>query len=99
MVSQTSIESYRTLKDLGQDQRVAYSQIEIMSKRATKKSELPSRRDVAYELGWETSKVAARVNDLIHFGFVVEVSKKADSRTGKFVNTLSVANPFADRSY
>lgn len=99
MVASTSREAYRTLKSLNQDQIVAHSQIKLMSAGATKESDLPSRRDAAHELGWETSKIAGRVNELVRYGFVVEKGSKIDTRTGRRVKTLTTANPFADRSY
>lgn len=96
-VAETSKEAYRSLTSLSRDQSVARMQIEYMENQANNENELPSRRDIAYELGWETSRVAARVNDLIRYGYVKESGKKIDARTGKRVSTLVTSDPEISR--
>lgn len=86
----TSVEAYRSLRTLGRDQQTLYDKVLWFENTPYG---LPSRRDLATALDWETSKVAARVNDLIRYGYLKEQGDKMDKTTGKRVKCLSTASP------
>lgn len=89
-VAPTSLKAYRELKNLGRDQQTLFNKVEWFEHA---EYGLPSRRDLATALDWETSRVAARVNDLIRYGYLKEQGTKTDKTTGKTVKCLSTASP------
>lgn len=90
MIASTSLKAYRELKTLGRDQQTLYDKV-LWFENAP--YGLPSRRDLATALDWETSRVAARVNDLIRYGYLKEQGTKTDKNTGKTVKCLTTASP------
>ncbi len=96
-VSETSKQAYRSLKSLSSDQLTAYNQIQRMQLAARDMENLPSRRDIAHSLGWETSRASARINDLIRYGYVKEAGKYRDRTTGMTVGKLRTAEPSIEK--
>ena len=85
-VTQTSLHSYDALKASGfKGQHSA-----ICSR--MERGKVYSRRQVAKVCGLETSTVAARVNDLVKFGQVVEVGTIKCPITGKHVGAIKLAD-------
>lgn len=97
----TSKKAYKKLKSVGELSRLeslVYRQIKYMESQAPDEEHLPSRRDIARELGLETSSVSGRVNALIAYGLVGEKrSLRRDKTTGMTVGVLYTKNPSAER--
>lgn len=62
MIAETSRSAYKSLKDLGDKQRVVYEAIKTLG-RAT-------NEQLAEHLGWEINRITGRVNELSHYGMV-----------------------------
>ena len=82
----TSRKAYKELKDLGDKQRLIYSQIKLMQ------NEQPSAQDVADALGWPINRVTGRISELKEFGFVKTDGTKI-SKLGTTVTVLCVTDP------
>lgn len=76
-VSYTSRSAYKSLKDLGDKQRVVYEAIKTL-RRAT-------NEQIAEHLGWEINRITGRVNELSHYGMVAVdgLGKTKSGRTAK----------------
>ena len=96
-VSETSREAYQKLKSVGAlspQERQVYEQIKYMESIAKDEGDLPSRRDVAQMLGFETSTLSARVNALKSYGLVGEIKRgKVQASTGMSVDVLHIIDP------
>ena len=58
-----------------------------------RKTDIPlSRQEVANFMGEKVSTICARVNELMHEGFVVQCGTKKDEETNKTVNLLRAVN-------
>lgn len=85
---------HETQVKINGDHRIAYEQIKLLEERADGINNLPSRRDIARALNWETGRVSARVKWLIDKGFVTEANTagKIDPLTSKRVAVLATRN-------
>lgn len=95
MVADNSLKAYHEeYAKLGGDHRIVYEQLKVLESRSDDVNTLPSRRDIATALGWETGRVSARVKWLIDKGFVTEAntSGKIDPFTGKRVAVLATTD-------
>ena len=77
MIAETSRQAYKSLKDLGDKQRVVYEAIKTLG-RAT-------NEELATWLGWPIQSVTGRVNELGKYGMVAVdgIGKTRSGRSAK----------------
>lgn len=94
MVTDTSKQAYRDLKDLSKRQRIVYDELVALERQAMGNSgRLPSNADVARMLDWPINEVTGRTNELRGYGWARVHGKKVDRFTGRTVQTICTANP------
>lgn len=84
MVAQTSIEAYRSLKGLGEKQRIVHEALGELG--------VASNQDVADALGWPINRVTGRMKELRDYGFVAVHGLKTN-QYGNSVKTWCVVDP------
>lgn len=84
MIRDTSILSYKDIKSSG----IENTQLEKVYQYILSSSIPPTRREVSFSLGIDTSSVSARVNKLIEMKMVQEGIKRIDTITKKTSYTL-----------
>lgn len=87
--SETSIESYKKINDLGEKQREVYDMLQSMG--------LATDRELTERLDWEINQLLPRRGELVEYGFIKKHGEKYNPATKRNVTVWVATNPMADR--
>ena len=81
MISQTSLDAYSTINDLGKKQQIVYETIEELGG--------ATNEQISRHLGWQINRVTGRVNELYKLN-MLEVTGVRPNVSGKSAKVWSV---------
>lgn len=88
MITETSREAFKKLRDLGEKQQQVHGTLGELG--------VASNQDVANKLGWPINRVTGRMKELRDYGFVVVHGLKVNE-FGNSVKTWCVSDPYAQK--